>query len=312
MFESIKRILALRTDNKRRLKRISFLFEGGYYIFWRDKICKFNRSNIKAIGLIKSLFFFYHISKKERKEECLTDAKVLSGSFKHAVITESDCFLVFKERQAYYSAKKNYNENIDRFNYPCVRPTSFCDDLYYIKEPKASGRPLTTEDLPLLLKTLLLLFGKQEFVRRDGDGVLFYVQHDDALPGNSWSDERGELFFVDIDNITERAALSDFFNVILRSFGFDYLLKSAKTFENELKEAFRKHDVEYNESIFDLYLSKFIEMRISSVRSGYNNGILYKSIEWILDPVVEKIFPMTNEIIKKYKFTLTADGYKVE
>ena len=158
MFHRFQQALALRRYNKQRLNRISFLFQSGYYIFWQDQICKFTLANIKTIGFFKALFFTYHVPNRIPKKEELEHAVVKTGTFKHAVISESYCYLVFKQPKQYWAFRENYFKNIEFFNYPAIRPISCHDDLFYIVEPKVQGRSLTTEELPRLLAFLLKLF----------------------------------------------------------------------------------------------------------------------------------------------------------
>ena len=229
MFDFFKYALKMHKTNKQRKKRISFLFKGGYYIFFKDKICRFTFKNMKMIGFFKSLFFVYHISDQGVKKEYLIDANVKTGTMKHAVITDSKCYLVFKEQKQYLRFKKNYSENIGHFNYPIIAPTSYDDDLLYVTEPFAKGRPLTKEEIPQLLRFLLKLFADQPFVTRDDNDIIYYIQHSDPLPGNSLIDDNGNIIFIDLDSITSRPALSDFFNIIFRTqkkeviFNFHYI-----------------------------------------------------------------------------------------
>ncbi|GEM_PF-5438068 len=309
MFYFFKRMLDRRKKNKQRLKYISFLFKGGYYIFWQDTICRLTPANINSIGLLRSLLFLYRIPKKEIKKEHLVSACVKTGNFKHAVISEKYCYLVFKQKKHYYNSKKNYFSNINSFNYPTVHPFSYYDDLLLVIEPKVDGRPLKTEELPQLLAYILELFKRQSHAEKDENGIIHYVQHNDPLPGNSLILKDGSIFFVDLDGIMKKPALCDFFNVICRTQGFDLLLNSRELFKSELKSAFKEHDIEYTESVYDLYLSKFVEMRILEVKNGFNGGVLYKSMEWILNPIIKKEFPITYELVNKYDFSFTNKEY---
>lgn len=313
MFKRLKEIIHLRYDNKLCIKRVSFLFKRGYYIFSydNDKVYRLSVKNIRKIGLFKSLLFLYHISGKGPKQEELTSATIRSGTAKHAVISDSYCYLVFKQPEKYLLFKNNYFDNIEFFNYPAIRPISYNDDLLYVIEPVAKGRTLTDREIPKLLLFLLELFKNQQQFTKDENGVIYYVQHNDTLPGNVLTDEKGSMVFIDLDGITNRPALFDFFNTICRTQGFGLLLKSRETFSKELKDAFNAHNTEYSERVYDLYLSKFVEIRLNLVKSGYNNGILYKSVEWIFDPIAEDVFPLTHNLIGNYKFKSTPEGYKV-
>ena len=311
MFNRVKTIFALRANNKKRLKRISFLFKGGYYIFLRDRICRLNAINVKSVGFLRSLFFIYRVSNKGVKKEQLIKARVITGSYKHAVISDKLCYLVFKEQSDYFIFRKNYFDNIEHFNYPCISPILCEDVLFYVVEPIASGRTLKYDEIPELLHTLLKLFENQSFVMKDEKDILYYVQHGDSLPYNSVMDGEGNIVFIDLDSIASRPALYDFFNVICRTQGFDLLLQARENFDKELEIAFVKHNIKYTKSIYDLYLSKFVEARLFDIKNGYNNGLLYKSLEWMFDPIVKEKFPLTHELVGKYKFELTINGYTV-
>ena len=313
MLKRLKRIINLRYDNKQCIQRVSFLFKQGYYIFSydNDKVYRLSLKNIKKTGLLKSLLFLYYVSNKGQKKEKLIAATIKSGTAKHAVISDSYCYLVFKQPEKYLLFKKNYFDNIESFNYPAIRPISYNDDLLYIIEPVAKGRTLKDEELPKLLLFLLELFKSQQQFNKDENGIIHYVQHNDTLPGNALIDEKGNMIFIDLDVITSRPALFDFFNTICRTYGFNYLLESGKTFCKELEAAFAAHNIKYNESVYDLYLSKFIEVRLTDLQHGYNNGVLYKSIEWIFYPVAKDKFPLTCELAGKFRFKSTPEGYKV-
>ena len=125
------------------------------------------------------------------------------------------------------------------------------------------------------------------------------------------ADQKDNLVFIDLDGITSRAALSDFFNVICRTQGFELLLKARQIFHKELELAFCAHQIQYTESVYDLYLSKFVEMRLVNAKNGHNDNILYKSMEWIFDPVAEKEFPLTHALGGQFNFELTPKGYRV-
>lgn len=309
MFDRFRYALALRRENQRRLKRISFLFQGGTYIFWQDKICKRTKANRKAVGLLKSLFFSYHVSGKGIKKEGLVEAVVKTGTFKHAVLSGRYCYLVFKQQKDYLSFRKNYFENVSCFNYPAVHPLSCNDDLFYVVSPIAIGRVPKSEELPQVLRVLLKLFEEQRVVKKDENGILYYVQHNDPLPGNSMFDEKGNIFFIDLDGIASKPALSDFFNLICRTQGLPLLLEARRLLEKELRAAFSAHGVEYTEETYDLYLSKYAEAQLLKAKGGFHTGDLPYSIKWILDPVAKKEFPFTHEALDRLKIESPESGY---
>ena len=77
-------------------------------------------------------------------------------------------------------------------------------------------------------------------------------------------------------------------------------MRARNLFREELQSAFRKHGVKYDDAVYDLYLSKFVSIRFSEIDRGYNNGKLYKSMEWVYDQIVEQEFPITNSLVKQY------------
>lgn len=311
MFDRLRYVLALRRENKQRLKRISFLFQGGNYLFWHDRICKRTKANKKAVGFLKSLLFSYRVSEKGIKKEDLVEAVVKTGTFKHAVLSDRYCYLVFKRQADYLSFRKNYSENAPYFNYPAVHPLSCNDDLFYVVLPIATGRAPKPEELPQLLRVLLKLFEEQQVVKKDENGILYYVQHNDPLPGNSMIDEKGNIFFLDLDGIASNPALSDFFNLICRTQGLPLLLEARELLEKELRAAFSAHGVEYTEETYDLYLSEYVETQLSKMKSGFHTGAFPYSDKWIFDPVAEKEFPLTHALLDRFKVELTPNGYRI-
>ncbi|MBR1600125.1 MAG: hypothetical protein IJ677_00950, partial [Alphaproteobacteria bacterium] len=119
-------------------------------------------------SLLKPLDYFgrcfFVIMLKTKGKNKLTEALVKTGSYKHAVLSDGLCYLSYKDMAYYVESKRKYYSNIDKFNYPCVKPIAYVDECCCVIQPIASGRQLTKEDVYHLLKSLLSYFRNQKFI----------------------------------------------------------------------------------------------------------------------------------------------------